>query len=98
MSPGSVIDAERLINIAMSCRAAIQQRSAGNRGRTARHFPPFERVGRERASGDHRQPALDPTEVHAFLIIHRYNSHVVPPLGGPEGPPLRLLNVRLYVC
>ena len=72
-----MIDAERLIDVAMSCRAAIQQRSAGNRNRTAWNIAALECVRGKRASGHHRQPALDPANVQGSLEIRRGNSHVL---------------------
>src|SRR5512138_251707 len=70
------VDAERLIHVAVSCRAAIQQRSAGNRSRTARHLAALERVRGQRTCGDHRKPALDAANVHTSFKIRRSNSHV----------------------
>jgi hypothetical protein len=59
----------------VSRRATIQQRSARNRGCTARRITPLHGIRSERAASDHRQPSLDPPDVDAFALIHRQNSH-----------------------
>jgi hypothetical protein len=60
----------------MSCRAAIQQRSAGNRSRTSGNLTPSERVRGKRASRHHRKIPFDAADVYTFLKIRRWNSHV----------------------
>src|SRR5262249_44079997 len=71
-----VINAERLIDVAMPCRASIQQRSAGNRSHTSGNLAPLERVRGKRTSSYRRQPPLDTADVYAFLKIRRCNRHV----------------------
>jgi hypothetical protein len=58
------VDPECLIDVAVTCCAAIQERGTGQRGRAGGSRTTTHGVRGQRTTGDHRHPSLHTSDVH----------------------------------
>src|SRR5437016_5002783 len=66
------VDAEGLVQVAVTRRTTVEQRSAGKSRGAAGYPPSLEGIRRQRAAGYHRQPAFRSSHIQALPIHYCY--------------------------